>query len=291
MLDHHPEVAFNLESDFLVSRIADDGSFPDIGNYCEWLRNDRVFQHSHFEIKDNLEFVAMANDFLEQKRCRDRKALVGATIHKQFSKIGSIWTKAKYIYLLRDGRAVANSVMQLGWAGNAYVAADWWLEAEMEWERCRETLPDGSWIEVRYCNLIADPVKELTRICQFLGVDYSDRMFEYAKDSSYGLPDASLTYLWQKKISKSMLQRIEEKIGDRLLSRGYVLSGHPRITLSKIEKKFLAWHSKIGVFVYQVRKYGATLVIREVVTRRIGLKERHRHISHILNKITDANLK
>ena len=107
MLDHHPEIAFNLESDFLVSRIADDGSFPDIGNYCEWLRNDRVFQHSHFEIKDNLEFVAMANDFLEQKRSRDRKALVGATIHKQFSKIGSIWTKAKYIYLLRDGRDVA----------------------------------------------------------------------------------------------------------------------------------------------------------------------------------------
>ncbi|HSA99736.1 MAG TPA: sulfotransferase [Anaerolineales bacterium] len=291
MLDHHPMIAFNLESEFLVTQIADDGSFPDIGIYCEWLKDDRVFQHSHFEIKDGLDFVGLAKDFLEQKRTRDGKPMVGATIHKQFSKISRIWPEAKYIYLFRDGRDVANSIVRMGWEGNAYVAADWWLEAEMEWERYRETLPDGSWMELRYKDLIIDTMKELTRICQFLGVDYSDRMFDYVKSYSYRLPDPARTERWKQKMSKKMLQNVEEKIGGRLLLRGYELSGYPRITLSEIEKKYLSLHSRIGALGCRVRKYGAWLVIRELITRRLGLKNLHRRIIRIINQVEDANLK
>ena len=33
MLDHHPDIAFNLESEFLVSRISDSGAFPDMAAY------------------------------------------------------------------------------------------------------------------------------------------------------------------------------------------------------------------------------------------------------------------
>ncbi|MBU1690130.1 MAG: sulfotransferase [Gammaproteobacteria bacterium] len=291
MLDHHPDIAFNLESEYLVSQISDDGSFPDIGDYCEFLRNDRVFQHSHFEIKENLDFVAMTNDFLEQKRIRDGKAIVGATIHFQFNKIGRIWPKAKYIYLLRDGRDVANSIVGMGWAGNAYVAADSWLETEMEWEQYRETLPDGSWIELRYRDLVRNPTEQLTRICNFLGVEYSDRMFDYIKGSSYEPLNPGLIEQWKRKTSKKMLQRIEEKIGDRLLLRGYELSGHPRVVLSSIEKRWLYLHSKLGTFVCRLRKYGAVLVFQEIITRRLGLKELNLRIKCMVNKIDDANLK
>ena len=291
MLDHHPDIAFNLESDFLVNQISDDGSFPDAGDYREFLRNDHIFQHSHFEIKGNLDFVAMANDFLEQKRTRDGKAIVGATIHYHFSNIGRIWPKAKYIYLYRDGRDVANSVVGMGWAGNAYVAADWWLEAEMEWERCRGTIPEGSWIEVRYKELIANPSEQLTRICHFLGVEYTDRMFDYAKNSSYGPINPDLIDRWKTKTSKEAVQKIEEKIGDRLLLRGYELSGYPRITISKIEKRYLYLHSRIGAFLYRIQKYGAVLSIWETITRRLGLKGQHARIKRMINKIDDANLK
>jgi glycosyltransferase involved in cell wall biosynthesis len=291
MLDHHPEIAFNLDSEFLVSQIADDGSFPDSGNYCEWLKSDRVFQHSHFELKDGLDFVGLVKDFLEQKRTRDGKAIVGATIHRYFSRIGRIWPEAKYIYLFRDGRDVARSIMQMGWKGNTYVAADWWLEAEVEWERYRGTLPGGSWIELSYEDLLADPVKELIRICHFLGVDYSDRMLDYVKDSSYKLPDVSLIKQWENGMSKEMVQKVEEKIGDRLLLRGYELSDYPRITLSKIEKKYLRLHSRIGAIVFRVRKYSTMLVIREFITRRLGLKKQNRRIRRILHQIDDAALK
>jgi len=290
MLDHHPEIAFNLESEFLVTQISDDGAFPNIGDYCEFLRNDRVFQHSHFEIKDNLDFMAMVNNFLEQKRTRDKKAIVGATIHYQFNKIGRIWPKAKYIYLFRDGRDVANSMKRLRWAGNTYVAADRWLEAEVEWGRCRGTIPDGSWIEVRYEDIASNPVEHLTRICHFLGVDYSDRIFDYVKNGTYEAPNVNFSFQWKKRMSKEAIQKIEAKIGDRLLLRGYELSGYPKITISKIEKRYLNLHSKISVFLYRIQKYGPVLVIREIMARRLRLKGQLRRIKSMFNKIDDAYL-
>ena len=291
MLDHHPEIAFNLESEFLVTQILDDGSLPDISTYREFLENDRVFQHSHFVIKDGLDYVSLVKDFLEQKRTRDGKTMVGATIHEQFAKIGRIWPNAKYIYILRDGRDVARSIVQQGLAGNAYMAADWWLQAETEWLSYRETLPKGSWIELRYKDLIADPVKELTRICRFLGVAYSNAMFDYVNNSSYGKPDVSKIEQWKSKMSNRMLQCVEYKIGDRLLFRGFELSGYPKITLSGFDEKYLRLQSKFGAFVWRMRKYGATLVIGETVTRRLGLTEQHRRISRMMDKILEGNLK
>lgn len=291
MLDQHPDIAFNLESEFLVTQISDDGEFPDIGSYLEFLRNDRVFQHSDFVIKDNLDYVSLVKDFLEQKRIRDGKAIVGATIHHQFRRISRIWPTAKYIYIFRDGRDVANSIVGMGWAGNAYIAADWWLEAESEWERCRQIIPDGSWIEVRYEEIIAKPREQLNRICQFLGVDYSDRIFDYVGRSSYVMPDVALNYKWKRTMGKKDVQRLESKIGDRLQSRGYELSGYPSITLSSIGKLGLAWHSRVGTLVYRIRMYGAILVIREMIARRFGLKGQHKRLRQMIDSVIDANLK
>lgn len=290
MLDHHPDIAFNLESEFLVSQISDDGGFPEIGNYCEYLRNDRVFGHSHFEIKKNLDFVSMANDFLEQKRTRDGKSIVGATVHYGFSKIGRVWPRAKYIYLLRDGRDVANSVVGMGWAGNSYVAADTWLEAETEWESCLGSIPSEAWMELRYKEFLLNPKEQLARICHFIGVEYSDRMFDYVKDSSYGPINPALNEQWRK-VSKVGIQRLEEKIGDRLLLRGFELSGYPRIALSKIEKRYLYWDSKLGAFFFRTRKYGPVLQFLEIITRRFGLKKAHIHIKRMCNKIDNSGLK
>jgi len=291
MLDHHPDIAFNLESEFLVTQITDNRDLPEIGDYHEFLRNDRVFQHSHFEIKAKLDYVALVNDFLEQKRTRDGKPIVGATIHYQFCKIGRIWPKAKYIYLLRDGHDVANSIVAMGWVGNAYVAANGWMEAETEWERCRESIPAGSWIELRYKDLITNPVGQLTRICHFLGVEFSERMFDYSENSTYDPVNPELIEQWKRNTSKEIIQKVEAKIGDRLLARGYELSGYPRIRISPIENIYLYLNSKIVLFLHQVRCYGAMLVILELITRRFGLKAVHQRIQGMIDKIIDTNLK
>lgn len=291
MLDHHPSIAFNLESEYFVSRIGDTGAFPDARRFCEWLETDRVFRHSRFRINQDLGFTELLDDFLEQKRTRDGKRLVGATVHLHFSRLHRIWPKAKYIYLYRDGRDVANSVMRMGWAGNSYVAADWWLNAEREWCALRSALDPANWIEVRYEKLVADTVCELERICAFLGVGYSEKMFDYVRTSTYSAPDPTLNSQWKKGMRPLDLQRLEAKLGDALARRGYELSGLPRIQVSAIARRFLRLHSRLGGFLHRIRRFGLALTLLETVSRRFGLTRLHRRAIAKIDDIVDANLK
>ena len=140
MLDHHPQLACNLESDFLVSQLDDRGHFPAIGAYHAFLRQDRVFRHSRFEIDETLGYRDLVDSFLEQKRRRDGKRQVGATVHHDFHRLPRLWPDARFIYLLRDGRDVANSAVGMGWAGNAYCGAEIWINAETRWQAMRDRL-------------------------------------------------------------------------------------------------------------------------------------------------------
>lgn len=87
MLDHHPEIAFNLESEYLVFHISDTGIFPEVTSYRRKLQEDRVFRQGRFALREDLDFPVLANDFLRQKLERDRKRIVGATVHHGFSKL------------------------------------------------------------------------------------------------------------------------------------------------------------------------------------------------------------
>lgn len=290
-LDNHPRIAFNLESDYLVTQISDDGTFPGVENYRAWLKNDRPFQHSRFDVDEKLDFVGLLNDFLKQKRVRDSKEIVGATVHHQFCKLRHIWPGAKYIYLYRDGRDVANSIMRMGWVGNTYVAADWWLQAEHEWDALRSNIADRNRIEIRYEDLIADTRSQLERICSFLGVDYSDRMYDYTKTSSYRAPDVSLCYQWKSGMDKPEVQQLEEKLGERLLQRGYELSGYARISIPALTKKYLYLHSRLGAYRFRLGRYGPVLTFQETLTRRLGLKQLNREVTVRMGRITDAHLK
>ena len=291
MLDHHPAIAFNAESEFIVTQIADNGAYPDMRHYREWLKNDRVFQHRRFRIDESLDFVELVNDFLNQKKAQDGNDIVGATVHFQFGKLARIWPRAKYIHLYRDGRDVANSVMRMGWGGNLYVAADWWLEAEKEWDELRPALHKNNYIEVRYEDLIANSKLSLERICSFIGVEYTDKMFDYVKTSTYGTPDPSLIYQWKTGMRKLDVQRLESKLGDRLLSRGYELSGHPRISVSSLRTKYLYLQSRISTFLTRNRRFGVTLTFQETLTRRLGLKRGHQKAVNRINCIINASLK
>jgi hypothetical protein len=291
MLDHHPEVAFNLESEFLCSQISDDGRFPEVPDYRDWLSNDRVFRHSNFQINENLDFRALLNDFLEQKRVRDHKSIVGATVHLDYQRLRYVWPNAKYIYIYRDPRDVANSVMQMGWAGNVYVASDHWLKAEAEWSLLKPHLTADKWIEVRYEELIANTVPELRRICEFMGVEYTEKMFDYTKNSTYAAPDIRLNYQWKRKMAPADIQRLESKLRDPIVKRGYALSDHPKIHLSYHTKKWLQLQSRISKIRFRIKRYGALLTMQEMLARRLALKNPHRKYMRKMDVITDALLK
>lgn len=291
MLDHHPDIAFNLESEFLVSEISDAGVFPDVSDYRRKLREDRVFRHSGFDVRDDLDFPALLNDFLRQKLERDRKRVVGATVHYGFAKLRYLWPRAKYIYLLRDGRDVACSVVEMGWAGNVFVGAKWWLEAEHEWAEYQKALGCDRWIEVRYEDLIANSEAQLRRICELIGVKFSERMFDYTESSSYSLPDPAQSSKWHRKVAPKDLQLLEARIGFQLAKRGYKLGSPAPLQIAEGLERRLQWRSRVGVVMRKVRMFGLWLFILELISRRLGLRTVHNRARRAINAIVDQNLK
>jgi hypothetical protein len=291
MLDHHPDIAFNLESEFLVSEISDGGAFPDVADYRRKLRENRIFRHSGFEIPDDLDFPALVNDFLRQKLERDRKHVVGATVHYGFSRLKYLWPGAKYVYLLRDGRDVASSVVAMGWAGDAFAGAKWWLEAEREWADFKKWLPRDRWIEVRYEDLVADSEAQLRRVCALIGVKFSQRMFDYTESSSYSLPDPAHASKWRLKLPARDLRVLEAQIGPQLAARGYELTCPIRMRLSPRQMKWMALRSRVKLLRRRIATFGFWLFALELASRRLGLRGVNSRARHAIDAIIDQNLK
>ncbi len=291
MLDHHPQIAFNQESEFFVTRISDAGDFPQLDAYRKFLSEDRVFRHSGFSIDETLGYRALLNDFLRQKRARLGKSIVGATVHYDFRKLRYVWPRAKYIYLFRDGRDVAISVVQMGWAGNEYVAANTWLSAEAEWSQVRKTLMPAEWIEVRYEDLTEDPRCQLRRICDFAGVEYSERMFDYVKTSTYSWPDPKNNHKWRRTMPRKRLQLLEARLGPQLQERGYEMSSAQVARPGRVRDAWLSVQSRLGIFRFRIVHFGLGLVIAETLSRRLGLPGMNLAARRAIDRIIDRNLK
>jgi len=291
LLDSHPRIAFNLESEFLVDCMDDEGSFPDLVSYREYLALDRVFAHSHFDVDVGLDYPDLMNAFLEQKRMRNKKSIVGATVHRNFWRLHFLWPEARYIHILRDGRDVARSCMQMGWAGNMLTASAIWLEAEQQWDRLEPTLSKVQFTEVRYEELVTDATQVLVRLCDFIGVPFSEKMFDYAKTSSYSLPSSDRIGQWKSWLSPTEIQLAELTIGEMLQRRGYAPSGLPRIRLSRLQRIVLRLQDRIFRAAFQRRRLGNALYLSDFLARRLGMVKWKAHTQRQINAIEDEHIK
>ncbi len=276
MLDHHPKLAFQFESEYMVEFVGDHGELPDAQTVVGRLSTDRIFQLTGFSSDISGDYLGLVNDWLEQKRRRDGKPIVGATIHTHFDRIPYLWPNARYIHLIRDARDVARSCVVMGWYGNAYAATDHWLEAMRCWDSLGGRVPEQHRIEVRYESLITHPVETLTEICKFLGVDYDQAVFDYIDGSTYSYPDPKLIHQWVGKMPEDELRMVEGKLGDELVARGYELSGKPPIKLSPDEEKRIYQQSTWGRRRFARKRYGLPLVLLENLGRRLKLRPLHK---------------
>lgn len=291
MLDHHPELAFHFEFEFAVDQVAADGSFPSLKQYHDYLSQHRVFQLSEGVIDPSLSFQELVNSFLEQKRLRDNKLFVGATVHHHIDRIQHLWPEAKYIHLLRDGRDVARSCKMMGWAGNMYHAVDRWIDAELTWKRLRKHISKEHQLEVRYEDLIREPEQTLSQICQFLGVEFDEQIYDYASTSTYDMPDASLIAQWRNKLADEEVQLAEARISEMLVERGYELSGLPLKEVTPAEQKRLAMQDRLWRARFRMRRYGLPLFATDFVARRLPLDGLARRCKDKINTIDNQHIR
>lgn len=291
MLEHHPRLAFRNEFEFVVDLVGDDGAWPSIDAYTDWLSTHRIFLNAGFSVDESLSYPDLCRDFLEQHRAGSGKDLVGATVHRHFDRLLLIWPEARFIHLVRDPRDVANSNIGMGWAGNVWHGAGRWVEAEQLWDAFHVKLAPSDWITVTYEELVADPRPVLARICAFIGIDYDDAMLSYPEDTTYERPDASLRNQWQRKLTPREVQYVEARVGALLEARGYQRSEHAPRTPSALGRLRLSaqdWYSRKA---NGVRKFGWKLMLLKAFARRLGLRELEKRVDLARNEITNRQLR
>lgn len=291
MLSHHPQIAWCNEFEYSVDKITNINQFPDIEQYKQWLETHRIFQATNFQIKENLTYPELVNDFLLQKKEQEQKTIIGATVHRHFDRLLSIWKDAKFIHLIRDARDVARSCISMGWAGNVWQGVDRWIESEQLWDNLVVKLDSDRYVEITYENLISQPEKILTELCQFMGVNYDQSMLNYDQNTTYDKPSTEFITQWQNKLSDKETQLIESKVSKLLVKRNYQLSGLPIIKVNNFEQKKLSiqdWYYRAN---FRLKRYGFWLFTADFISRRLKLNQWQKNIKLKLNEIDAMYLK
>lgn len=267
MLDSHPHIRNPGEFDFLIDKVGRDGSTPDMRKYRRWLSTHRGFEETGLRVDPRLDYRQLMHSFLEQLQQPD--TVLTMNVHRHFERLPLLFPNARYIHLIRDPRDVARSSFGLGMAGNLYRGVEIWATAERSWDRLAATLTPERFLEVRYEVLLEKVVEELTRICTFLGLEYSPSMLSYPSRSTYAAPDPRLSYQWKRQCGVQELQWVDWKLGSLLQQRNYELSGFGPKKPTLLERAQIRLHDKYYRIRFEVEQYGLRLYLENLLATRL----------------------
>lgn len=270
MLDYHPRLACFSEFEFAVDLLGDDGRYPEMGELRRYLSKPSLRDVFPQGMPPGAyDYRSLMDGVLRDKQKADQKDRVGATVHRHFNRLPHVWPDASFIHIVRDGRDVARSRIAMGWDGNVWTAIDTWIETERLWDRFSAELSPDRVHEVRYEQLIANPKAELTKMCSFLGFEFSEAMLSYPDHTTYSIPDPSLVFQWRDKASTREIQLLEHKCLDLLVARGYEPSGCESLEVSSSEAKRLERDSRWKRRRFRLSRYGLPLMVLDNLSKRL----------------------
>ncbi|MGL5795516.1 MAG: sulfotransferase family protein [Waterburya sp.] len=292
MLDLHPQLTCLDEIDYTVQLISDNGEFPQLDQYHEWLESDRIFTDRKLTIDRQLNYPQLVNSFLAQEQARYGKNLLCAVSHKNFDKLLKIWPNARFIHLVRDGRDVAYScIAEMGWYGNFWRGVEYWEKSEQLWTTLEKVIPANQKIEITYESFMSKTVETLTQVCNFIGITYNPKMLTYPQTTTYTLPDPSFIGQGRYKMSEYEIRLVESRIAEMLVLRGYKLSGLPLLNVNATMQRWLRlqdWWKRIQL---RIEKYSLPLFLSDYLSRNFGFPNWQKSIKLQLNAIENADLK
>ena len=162
---------------------------------------------------------------------------------------------AQSIVLVRDGRDVATSMLKSQLHEfHVFSAADIWAR---EQKAAREMLEGPQFrdrtICIRYEDLITDPRLEISRLTEFLGLEFEERMVEYYRDPA-NIEYSKSTDLWKNirnpiskesvgkfrsVLSRRQIRIFEAEAWEELSYFGYATEFAHRPSLSKVRRRLL----------------------------------------------------
>ncbi|MEL7170406.1 MAG: sulfotransferase, partial [Bacteroidota bacterium] len=148
----------------------------------------------------------------------------------QAMQLRAAYPEARFVHVVRDGRAATASVLKLDWGPHDVLTASrWWVESVAHGLAAESAL--GA-VRVRYEDLVRDPDHALQTLCTQIGVPFSAEMAEgkgfdvpaYTQGQHRlvgGRPDSSRIDAWRSALTKREIALFERKAGGLLALLGY----------------------------------------------------------------------
>jgi hypothetical protein len=150
---------------------------------------------------------------------------------------------ARFVNIVRDGRAVAASLSRVDWWEDSVV---WWYggtprhweaDGRDPWDLCARnwveelnviqtglaSVAPGAVLELRYEDLVSSPLTTFRRVAQFAGLPIDGQWESTLVDLRIEATDS-----WRAQLGTEALKRIEVIQADELELHGYVLEAHQR---------------------------------------------------------------
>ncbi len=183
----------------------------------------------------------------------EKYALYGkpTLIHKYtgWSRLGffsEIFPEAKFVHIVRDGRAVANSWLQMTWWGGYEGISNWlWGElsdehkeewrnsgytfitlAGISWKILMESyeagnalVDQGRYMTIRYEDFLDSPEEQMKKILEFSEIEWTD---SFAKKFAQFNIRKSRLKAYEKDLNPSQVEELEKSIADMLARYDYL---------------------------------------------------------------------
>jgi hypothetical protein len=293
MLHNHPNIALVGEFEESVAMLVDTG-FPSAQAYKDWLRPQRVFQAREYLLTDNNESYQdiVREMWAHLSQTQSDAAAIGCTIHSRIDRILDLWPDVKFICLVRDPRDVCRSCVGMGWAGHPAAATPKWLDPIQHWHTTREHLGQDRWTLVRYEDLLRDPVPELTKCAQLLGLEYNEQMLNFHESSSYQQLDPKLAEQWRHKMKPRCAAIIDSMCLPAMAEFGYEPSTQTPKPPSGLELLRIKLQNAVGKLRWRVDRYGLVLELSWKIARRLPITNPWRtRVRTRMNQINQEHLR
>lgn len=160
--------------------------------------------------------------------------------------IDAVLPTARFVHVIRDGRAVANSLLQMPW-WRGYRGPDGWgwgplpERYEKEWEAAdrsfpvlaaiqwkllmdefevaRRSIPADRWLDVRFEDFLQDPVERTRELLTFGGLTWTDA---FGRNFRHHAFDTTRTDAFRRDLGPADVQQIEDVLGEHLERLGYL---------------------------------------------------------------------
>lgn len=159
--------------------------------------------------------------------------------HAHVWVVQRLFPDAQFINIVRDGRdCVASMRGHPMWADHPYWRVQTWMEAIDNAKQAQRRLRPDSFYELQYEQLVTEPEKTLSTLCEFLGESFHDAMLSPQQLADAVLPERKTWHArtrhevsdatvgtFGERLEPWELQLCEEVMADHLRDYGYELSG------------------------------------------------------------------